>query len=79
MKKNRFGGGYFAFAFHLLRALTSAWIRQRVCSQCSVLLLRGGDERSCTSCTVKVSKCPQIIIFHCNFTCVLKPAVGVNR
>lgn len=72
------GGKTLLFAFHLLRALTSAWIRQRVCSHRSVLLFGGGDERSCTSCTVKVSKYLQIMIFRCNFTCVLEPAVSVN-
>lgn len=73
------GGDTPLFAFHLLRALTSAWIRHCVCSHRSVLLFGGGGHgRSCTSCTVKVSKCRQIMIFRCNFTCVLKPAVILN-
>lgn len=43
------GRRHIAFAFHLSRALTSAWIRQRVYSHRSVLLFRGGEERSYTS------------------------------
>lgn len=49
-RENRFlggvveGGGWaLLFAFHISRALTSARIRQRVCSQRSVLLFGGGD------------------------------------
>lgn len=73
-KRTDFGGE--TFAFHLWRVLTSAWIRQRVCSRRSVPPFGG---RSCTLFAVKVSKCLQIMIFHCNFTCVLKPAVSANR
>lgn len=40
-RENRFGGG--GCYSHFLRVLTSAWIRQSVCSHCSAL--RGGDEK----------------------------------
>lgn len=63
---------------HFARVLTSARIRQSVCSP--LLCSRRGDGRGCTSCAVKVSKCLQVMIFHCNFTCALKqPSARIDE